>query len=146
MTPAILRRLKKIGLRLAIDDFGTGYCNLSYLKHFAVDKLKIDRSFIKDVPVDAHDAAITAAIVTVAKTLHLTTVAEGVENDSQMSFLQDCSCDQIQGFLLARPMPAEEATDLLLRHSLAPLAEHSSNPAHEEFLPADELSFGSRLS
>jgi len=103
-TSNALQELKSMGLQLAIDDFGTGYCSLSYLKQFPVNKLKIDRSFIRGVAVDPDDAAITTAIIHMAHSLNLNVVAEGVENDAQLSFLRNNRCDAIQGFYFSSPL------------------------------------------
>jgi diguanylate cyclase (GGDEF)-like protein/PAS domain S-box-containing protein len=110
---SVLQELKIMGLKLAIDDFGTGYSSLSYLKQFPVSKLKIDRSFIRDVAVNPDDAAITAAIISMAKSLHLNVIAEGVENEAQMSFLRAHECDEIQGYYFSRPLPPDEVADKL---------------------------------
>ena len=108
-----LRELKAMGIRLAIDDFGTGYSSLSYLKRFPLDTLKIDRAFIQGLPADRDDAAITTAIIRLAKNLELTTVAEGVETEAQRAFLLAQGCDRLQGFLWSRPLPATELEALL---------------------------------
>jgi EAL domain-containing protein (putative c-di-GMP-specific phosphodiesterase class I)/DNA-binding response OmpR family regulator len=108
-----LRTIKAMGIRLAIDDFGTGYSSLSYIKRFPVDALKIDQSFIREVTTSAEDAAITTSIVLMGKGLDLTVVAEGVETRSQLEFLRVLECDEAQGYLFSRPVPAEEATRLL---------------------------------
>jgi EAL domain-containing protein (putative c-di-GMP-specific phosphodiesterase class I) len=107
-TAQALRELKAMGLQLAIDDFGTGYCSLSYLKEFPVNKLKIDRSFIRGVALDSDDAAITTAIIHMAHSLNLKVVAEGVENDAQLAFLRENRCDAIQGFYFSSPLSEAE--------------------------------------
>lgn len=101
-----LRALKSIGVRLALDDFGTGYSSLSYLKRFPIDIVKIDQSFIRDVTSDPGDAALTRAIITMAHSLGLTTIAEGVETEGQLGFLASQQCDDVQGYLFSRPVPA----------------------------------------
>jgi diguanylate cyclase (GGDEF)-like protein len=104
----VVRRLKMLGLKLSIDDFGTGYSSLAYLKHFAIDKLKIDQSFVRDLLTDPDDAAIVQAIIQMARSLKLRTIAEGVESEALSNFLSRSHCDEIQGYWLARPMPADE--------------------------------------
>jgi len=112
-TVALLSELKAIGIHIAIDDFGTGYSSLAYLKRFPVSTLKIDRSFVKDVPVDADDVAITLAIVGLAHNLRIRVTAEGVETEAQRAFLRRHGCDEIQGYLVSRPLPVEEFVKLL---------------------------------
>lgn len=116
---SVLQELKDMGVRLAIDDFGTGYSSLSYLKQFRVNKLKIDRSFIRDIAVDSDDAAITTAIISLAKSLNLKVIAEGVENEAQMSFLRKHHCDEIQGYYFSKPVSSVEIADKLLLASVA---------------------------
>jgi EAL domain-containing protein (putative c-di-GMP-specific phosphodiesterase class I) len=102
----MLEELKRLGLRLSIDDFGTGYSSLAYLKGFPLDTLKIDRSFVKDIAEDQDDRAITLAVISMAHSLGLSVVAEGVETPEQMEFLRQHACDQLQGYYLAPPMSA----------------------------------------
>ena len=116
---AVLRELKEIGVQLAIDDFGTGYSSLSYLRQFHVDKVKIDRSFIRDLATDRDDAAITAAIIGLGQILNLTVVAEGVEEETQVSILQEYSCDEAQGYYFSTPRPPDEITERLKVGSIA---------------------------
>jgi diguanylate cyclase (GGDEF)-like protein/PAS domain S-box-containing protein len=109
----MLDRLHEIGIEIAIDDFGTGYSSLSYLKRFHVQSLKIDGSFIRDLSTHPDDAAIVAAIITMARSLKLTVVAEAVETEEQLSLLRSLQCDQMQGYLFSRPLPADETEKLL---------------------------------
>ena len=109
----VLQRLKGIGVTVSLDDFGTGYSSLSYLKQFPVDTVKIDRSFISELTTDRDDAAITAAIISMAKSLNLKIVAEGVETEEQLEILRSYGCHEIQGYLFSPPVPADEATRLL---------------------------------
>ena len=106
-----------MGLALAIDDFGTGYSSFAYLRQFRVSKLKIDRLFIRDVAIDPDDAAITAAIISMAKSLRLKVIAEGVENEAQMSFLQTHHCDEIQGYYFSKPLAVDKVADKLRGNS-----------------------------
>jgi FOG: EAL domain len=118
---AVLTKIKNLGVRLAIDDFGTGYSSLSQIKHFPIDTLKVDRSFIRNIPQDAEDKAITEAIIAMGKTLSLTVVAEGVETQEQLDFLREHSCDEMQGFYFSKPIVPEQFADLLRKHVPSPL-------------------------
>ncbi len=105
-----LARLKRLGVSIAIDDFGTGYSSLNYLKQFPIDVLKIDRSFVDGLPDGEQDAQIASAIIAMAHSLKLAVIAEGVETQAQLDFLRDQGCDEIQGYLLGKPMPAAQFT------------------------------------
>jgi diguanylate cyclase (GGDEF)-like protein len=111
----LLDELHAIGVSVAIDDFGTGYSNFQRLQHLAIDRLKMDRSFVRDLREGTDDGAIAAAIISMAKALNVGVVAEGVESFSQLRFLQERQCGQAQGFLLSRALPASEARLLLQR-------------------------------
>jgi len=100
-----LQELKDKGIKIAIDDFGTGFSSLNYLKRLPIDKVKIDKSFVDDVNTDTRDAAIVQSIISLAHNLQLTVIAEGVETEKQLAFLKEHGCDEIQGYLFARPMP-----------------------------------------
>jgi diguanylate cyclase (GGDEF)-like protein len=112
-TPEKLRRLRALGVQIAIDDFGTGYSSLSYLSRLPVDVLKIDRSFIRDIPEDANDTVIAKTIIAMAQSLNLDLVAEGVETTAQREFLISQGCTLMQGFLLGRPADAARITELI---------------------------------
>ncbi|WP_243373022.1 EAL domain-containing protein [Geotalea sp. SG265] len=109
----VLRKLKEMGVSLAIDDFGTGYSSLSYLKHFPIDRVKIDQMFIRDVPDSADDSAIVSAIIAMAHNLNLKVTAEGVENMNQLEFLCSRNCNEIQGYVLSAPLSEVELTRFL---------------------------------
>jgi len=116
---AVLQDFKQAGIMIALDDFGTGYSSLSYLKRFPIDKLKIDQSFIRDVLTDANDTGLVRAIIAMARALGLKVIAEGVETQGQLDFLHADGCDEIQGYHIARPMPAEQVADLIRHHNAA---------------------------
>jgi len=109
----VLADIKQMGVRLAIDDFGVGYSSLTHLKRFPIDTLKVDRSFIRDIPQNSEDKAITEAIIAMGKSLNLTVVAEGVETLDQQTFLHEHNCDEMQGFFFSRPIPSDEFAELL---------------------------------
>lgn len=108
-----LKRLKDIGVQLAIDDFGTGYSSLSYLKQFPIDRLKIDKSFIKSIPSNSDDQAIASAVIAMADNMKLRVTAEGVETTRQMQFLEQEKCDEAQGYYISRPMTAADTEHFL---------------------------------
>jgi EAL domain-containing protein (putative c-di-GMP-specific phosphodiesterase class I) len=107
-TVSKLRRIKELGVTVAIDDFGTGYSSLSYLKQLPIDRLKIDRSFVKDTPTDADDCAIVRTIIAMSNNLGLAVIAEGVESQEQVDFLTREGCHEIQGYWLSKPLPVDE--------------------------------------
>jgi len=109
----VLDAIQSRGIRLAIDDFGTGYSSMSLMKHFPIDTIKIDRSFVRDLPQDSEDQAIAQAIISMGKALGMTVVAEGVENAEQEAFLRTHGCDEMQGFLISKPVPANQMAELL---------------------------------
>ncbi|HEY0281672.1 MAG TPA: EAL domain-containing protein, partial [Rhizomicrobium sp.] len=117
-----LRKLKNMGITISIDDFGTGYSNLAFLKRFQVDTIKIDVSFIRDITTNADDAAIAIAIINMAHSLRLKVVAEGVETREQLDFLRIYGCDEVQGYLLSKPVSATEISEKLRRTAVADFA------------------------
>ena len=139
-TIVCLRNLRERGVKVSIDDFGTGYSSLAYLRRFPIDKLKIDIAFIRDVTSSPDDAAIVLAIITMAHSLNLQVIAEGVETPAQQAYLLRHQCDQIQGYLISRPLPAAQITELIvLRKTLAPLVRPST--ARQTLLIVDDDPF-----
>jgi len=120
-----MKGLRALGVRLSIDDFGTGYSSLSALKRFPVERLKIDRSFIQDLPDDEDDCAVASAIISLGQKLNLRVIAEGVETEAQVAFLRENHCDELQGYHFSRPVAADAIPALLLRQAIAP----ASRPA-----------------
>lgn len=114
---SVLSRLKAMGIKISIDDFGTGYSSLASLKRLPIDALKIDKSFVSDASIDPDDAALVMAIITLAHNLRLKVIAEGVETEEQLRFLHLLRCDEIQGYLFSKPIPAEALVSLLDSHS-----------------------------
>ncbi len=118
----ILNACKGLGVKLSMDDFGTGYSSLSYLKRYPLDTLKVDQSFVRNIPQDAGDAAITRAIVAMAHSFGMTVIAEGVEHAEQLDFLRELGCEEFQGYLCSRPVPADEAVRFFDGFRLGPSA------------------------
>jgi EAL domain-containing protein (putative c-di-GMP-specific phosphodiesterase class I) len=109
----VLAEFKKLGIRLSLDDFGTGYSSLSNLKRFQIDTIKVDRSFVRELPANKEDRAITDAIIAMGKSLKMSIVAEGVETEGQIEFLRDLDCDEFQGFYFSKAVPPAAITDLM---------------------------------
>ena len=105
---AVMNQLHERGVRMSIDDFGTGHSSLAHLKKFKIYKLKVDQSFVRDISTDAEDRAIVAAIIQMAKSLGLQTIAEGVETAGQLAFLREQGCDEVQGYFFSKPLPADQ--------------------------------------
>jgi diguanylate cyclase (GGDEF)-like protein len=119
---ATMNALKGLGVQLSLDDFGTGYSSLAYLKRFPIDVLKIDKSFVRDITTDPDAAAIARSIISLAQSLQLHVIAEGVETQEQLSYLTNCRCDQIQGYYFSRPVPASAFEQLLSDERALPVA------------------------
>ena len=110
---ATMKDLQCLGIQLSIDDFETGYSSLSALKTFPVTRLKIDKSFIDGLLADENDRAVAGAVISLGQTLNLRVIAEGVETDAQAAFLRNINCDEMQGYLFSKPLPASEIEELL---------------------------------
>src|ERR1700736_1667192 len=130
----VLDAIQSRGIRLAIDDFGTGYSSMSLMKQFPIDTIKIDRSFVRDLPKDSEDQAIAQAIISMGKALRMTVVAEGVETAEQEAFLRDHACDEMQGYLFSRPVTPQQMADLLRSSALlvSPPLQPATSPAPEK--------------
>ena len=122
-------------MRISIDDFGTGYSSLNYLKRFPIDRIKIDQSFVRDLTSDQDDAAIATAVIAMGRSLELTVIAEGVETEEQLAFLKGHDCDQLQGFLLSKPL-TPEAFDRFLDDSREPGRDPRPRPFRPDALIA----------
>jgi CheY-like chemotaxis protein len=109
----LMEAMKAIGVEISIDDFGTGYSNMSYLKRFPIDRLKLDISFVRDITTDPGSLAISDAIITMSHSLHLEVVAEGVESEAQLALLSARGCDIVQGYYFSKPLPADDLAQLL---------------------------------
>lgn len=118
-----LIEIRALNVKIAIDDFGTGYSSLAYLRRFPIDKLKIDQAFVRDIGADAEDAAIVRLIIELGRILRLETIAEGVETHEQLDFLLAHGCTRVQGYLCARPMPADAFREYLLLQASSSLSE-----------------------
>lgn len=105
---AVLKDIRGLGIQLSVDDFGTGYSSLNYLRNFPIDVIKIDQSFVVDIGGDGGGAMLAAAVIAIGQSLGLKVIAEGVENETQLAFLRQQWCDEIQGFYFSRPVPAED--------------------------------------
>lgn len=125
-TIVLLYRLNALGIKIAIDDFGTGYSSLAYLTRFPIETLKIDQSFVRGVPNDAENAAIVATVCALAHSLRIRVVAEGVENNEQVSFLHALSCNEFQGYFYSPPLPADEMTEFIKKWKKISLSDFSA--------------------
>ncbi|NGZ05952.1 MAG: EAL domain-containing protein [Magnetococcales bacterium] len=143
---SVLTKWRQQNLHISIDDFGTGYSSLSYLSNLPIHSLKIDRSFIRDVAKNPESATITRSILSLAKNLNLTVVAEGVANEEQMEFLRDLGCDKVQGYLFSPPIPAEDVTAFLTHARMGPLVQALTMAPYVECRPARERSQATQAS
>ena len=139
-TIVTLHELKKIGVHISLDDFGTGYSSLNYLKRFPIDSVKIDQSFVADVATSPEDAAIALMVISLAHSLRQTVIAEGVETHAQLNFLRRHDCDEMQGYLFSRPLPAEEFTRLLRNGSRLELPQPAGDSNRTLLIVDDEPS------
>jgi diguanylate cyclase (GGDEF)-like protein/PAS domain S-box-containing protein len=138
-------QLKGLAVTLSIDDFGTGFSSLSYLKRFAIDRLKIDQSFVHDITTDANSAAIALAIISLAHHLKFSVIAEGVETEAQLNFLRRHDCDEMQGFFFSKPLPGDEFAQMLREHRRLTFASGAELPSRTLLLVDDEPNILSSL-
>ncbi|RZT08353.1 PAS domain S-box-containing protein/diguanylate cyclase (GGDEF) domain-containing protein [Duganella sp. CF402] len=139
-TITVLQNLKALGIKVAIDDFGTGYSSLAYLQRFPIDKLKIDIAFVREITTNPNDAAIALAIISMAHSLKLQVIAEGVETRAQLEYLRRSRCDEIQGYFFSRPLPPEELSQLVRSaRSLPPAPGAASQPAQTLLIVDDDV-------
>jgi len=137
-TIAVLRNLKALGIQISIDDFGTGYSSLAYLKRFPIDKLKIDIAFVREVTSNPDDAAIVLAIISMAHSMKLEVIAEGVENDAQLAYLRRHGCDEMQGYYFSRPVPQEEFEQMLMAGKLLQAPQDTDGEEQQTLLIVDD--------
>ena len=137
-TIAVLRNLKALGIQISIDDFGTGYSSLAYLKRFPIDKLKIDIAFVREVTSNPDDAAIVLAIISMAHSMKLEVIAEGVENDAQLAYLRRHGCDEMQGYYFSRPVPQEEFEQMLMAGKLLQAPQDTDGDEQQTLLIVDD--------
>ena len=137
-TIAVLRNLKALGIQISIDDFGTGYSSLAYLKRFPIDKLKIDIAFVREVTSNPDDAAIVLAIISMAHSMKLQVIAEGVENDAQLAYLRRHGCDEMQGYYFSRPVAQEEFEQMLMGGKLLQAPRDAGNEEQQTLLIVDD--------
>jgi EAL domain-containing protein (putative c-di-GMP-specific phosphodiesterase class I) len=145
----VLDAIQSRGIRLAIDDFGTGYSSMSLMKQFPIDTIKIDRSFVRDLPNDSEDQAIAQAIISMGKALGMTVVAEGVETVEQQAFLRSHACDEMQGYLFSKPLPPAQLASLLRSSPVLvspPLQPAADDGADKSGRPAKPQSAPVRVS
>ncbi|MYM33832.1 EAL domain-containing protein [Duganella sp. FT94W] len=145
-TITVLTNLKALGIKVAIDDFGTGYSSLAYLQRFPIDKLKIDIAFVRDITTNPNDAAIALAIISMAHSLKLQVIAEGVETRAQLEYLRRCRCDEIQGYFFSRPLPPEALGQLAQSgRGLPPAPGAARQPAQTLLIVDDDVNVLSSL-
>ena len=137
-TIAVLRNLKALGIQISIDDFGTGYSSLAYLKRFPIDKLKIDIAFVREVTSNPDDAAIVLAIISMAHSMKLDVIAEGVEKDAQLAYLRRHGCDEMQGYYFSRPVPQEEFEQMLMGGKLLQAPQDAGSEEQQTLLIVDD--------